>query len=160
MTLEDLYTANFNIVYGYLFRLCGNQAVAEDLTSETFLKAFSKFDAFRGDCKVSTWLCRIAKNEYLHYRRRHQRQVPLDAAALPDEAFFEEAVADRDTAVYLHKLLRTLEEPYKEVFILKVFAELSYREIAAVTEQSETWARVTYYRAKNKLRERMGTDGV
>lgn len=157
MLYEELYEIYYKIVYGYLFSLSKNGAISEELTSETFLKAFDKLSTFKGDSKVSTWLCQIAKNEYLQYLRKEKRTVPIEGLTdieAPDR--IEDIVQDKAMAITIHKLLHDLEEPYKEVFILKVFAELSYKDIACVLERSETWARVTYYRAKIKIVERLG----
>ncbi len=157
MLFEELYEDNYRIVYGYIFSLTKNEALSEDLTSEVFLKAFEKISGFRGECKISTWLCRIAKNEYLQYLRKHKNTEPLETCTdLPDVHQFEEIIQDKSMAITIHKLLHDLEEPYKEVFILKVFAELSYKDIACVLNKTETWARVTYYRARIRIIERLG----
>ena len=79
MNLEQFYRENYRIVYGYLLSLCGNEAWAEDLTSETFLKAIAKIDSYDGSRKPSTWLCAIGKNLYLDQRKRHKGQVSLDS---------------------------------------------------------------------------------
>ena len=134
MLFEELYEENYKIVYGYLFSLSKNKTISEDLTSETFLKAFAKISTFKGDSKISTWLCQIAKNEYLQYLRKQKKSEPIEE----------------------YTDIHNLEEPYKEVFILKVFAELSYKDIACVLNKTETWARVTYYRARIKIIERLG----
>ena len=157
MLFEELYKDNYKIVYGYLFSLSKNETISEDLTSETFLKAFAKISTFKGDSKISTWLCQIAKNEYLQYLRKQKKPEPIDdynGLKAPDT--IEDIVQDKSMAITIHKLLHDLEEPYKEVFILKVFAELSYKDIACVLDRTETWARVTYYRARIKIIERLG----
>ena len=153
---EKLYEDNYKIVYGYLFSLSKNETITEDLTSQTFLKAFSKISEFKGESKISTWLCQIAKNEYLQYLRR-QKTEPIDEYTdilLTDQ--IEDIVQDKSISIVIHKILHDLEEPYKEVFILKVFAELSYKDIACILDKTETWARVTYYRARIKIIERLG----
>ena len=157
MLFEQLYEENYKIVYGYLFSLSKNETISDDLTSETFLKAFSKISSFNGDSKLSTWLCQIAKNEYLQYHRKQKKTVPIEEyAQLPSPDRIEDIVQDKSMAITIHKLLHHLEEPYREVFILKVFAELSYHDIACVLDKNETWARVTYYRARIKIIERLG----
>ncbi len=156
MLFEKLYEDNYKIVYGYLFSLSKNETITEDLTSQTFLKAFSKISEFKGESKISTWLCQIAKNEYLQYLRR-QKTEPIDEYTdilLTDQ--IEDIVQDKSISIVIHKILHDLEEPYKEVFILKVFAELSYKDIACILDKTETWARVTYYRARIKIIERLG----
>ena len=154
---EELYKENYKIMYGYLFSLSKNETISEDLTSETFLKAFAKISAFKGDSKISTWLCQIAKNEYLQYLRKQKKSEPIEEHTdIEAPERIEEIVQDKSMAIIIHKLLHDLEEPYKEVFILKVFAELNYKDIACVLNKSETWARVTYYRARIKIIERLG----
>ena len=154
---EELYEENYKIVYGYLFSLSKNKTISEDLTSETFLKAFAKISTFKGDSKISTWLCQIAKNEYLQYLRKQKKSEPIEEYTdIEAPERIEDIVQDKSITITIHKLLHNLEEPYKEVFILKVFAELSYKDIACVLNKTETWARVTYYRARIKIIERLG----
>lgn len=161
MPFEELYKQNYKIVYGYIFRLCNDAQLTEELTAETFYKALRSFKRFKGKSKLSTWLCSIAKNEFMHYCRKNKHYNSLsEFYDVPDDTYIEDIVQDKDTALTLHKLLRKLEPSYKEVFILRVFAQLSFREIAEVTEQTENWARVTYYRAKLKLRQQMEDSDV
>ena len=157
MLFEELYEENYKIVYGYLLSLSKNKTISEDLTSDTFLKAFEKISTFKGNSKISTWLCQIAKNEYLQYIRRNKRTESIEEYSdIPDVNRIEDIVQDKTMAITIHKLLHDLEEPYKEVFVLKVFAELSYKDIACIFEKTETWARVTYHRARLKIIERLG----
>ncbi len=157
MLSEELYRENYNIVFGYLFRMCRNHSIAEELTAETFLKAFSKFSSYKGGGKISTWLCQIAKNEYLQYiRKQKNTENTDDFENLPDDSSIADIIQDKAMALEIHKLLHNLEEPYKEVFILRVFAELSFRDISVIMEKTETWARVTYYRAKVRILEGLG----
>ena len=152
MPFEEIYKENYKIVYGFLFSLCKNDSIAEELTADTFFLAFENISAFDGRSKVSTWLCQIAKNEYYKYQKKHSRQKSIDEFRdMPSDSAIEEAVQDKDTAMRLYRLLHELEEPYKEVFILRVFAQLSFKDIGVITQKTETWARVTYYRAKIKL---------
>ena len=154
MPFEEFYRQNFKTVYGFLINLCKNSDLAEELTAETFLKAFEH----DGSCKITTWLCAIAKNEYLKYLRKQKKIDGFDNAEIADISNLEEKLSDKDTALRIHKYLHILDEPYREVFILKVFAELSYKEIAEIFGKKETWVRVTYYRAKVRLLERLGDD--
>ncbi len=166
MSIEDLYRENYNIVYGYLITLSKNTAVAEELASNVFLKALSHLDSYDGTCKISSWLCQIAKNEYYKYYNKNKRftdsndELEMVAADFDVEKMF----IDKELAMQIHKLLHKLDEPYKEVFILRIFAELSYAEIGNVFEKTESWARVTFHRAKLKIIAQMsdedtGVDG-
>lgn len=153
MSIEDLYKNNYNIVYGYLLTLSKNQAVAEELTSNVFYKAVTHIDSFDGTCKISSWLCQIAKNEYFKYYNKNKKFAEYDRESeqVVAECDVEKMFIDRELALQIHRLLHKLDEPYKEVFVLRVFAELSFAEIGDVFEKSESWARVTFHRAKVKI---------
>ena len=155
---EFLQTKLLKQFYGFLINLCKNSDLAEELTAETFLKAFEHYKSYNKKYKSSTWLCAIAKNEYLKYLRKQKKIDGFDNAEIADISNLEEKLSDKDTALRIHKYLHILDEPYREVFILKVFAELSYKEIAEIFGKKETWVRVTYYRAKVRLLERLGDD--
>ena len=152
MDFEEVYSRYAKDVYAYVFSLCGNHATTEDITSETFLKAIRASATFRGTCTVKVWLCQIAKNTYYDLVRKNSRAAELPADVL-SEGDFELDLLSKAQAVNINKLLHRLSEPYKEVFSLRVFAELSFAEIGEVFEKSENWARVTFYRAKLKIRE-------
>ena len=144
-TFDVIFTTYSPLVFRYLFSLCGDAAVAEELTAETFYRAYTHFDSFRGDSKLETWLCAIAKNAYLKDCRRSARTVGADALETqPAETDFAERFLDRE-----------LGAQYKEVFLLRTLGELSFRDIADIFGKSESWAKVTYFRAKNKIIERM-----
>lgn len=151
-------------VYRFLLALTREEALAEELTQETFYRAFLHIDRFEGRCSVYTWLCQIAKNAYFKECRRRRRTVPEgqggaeQGGSAPDPL---EAVAEREQVQRLHTHLAHLPEPYREVFTLKVFGELSYEEISRLYGKSPSWARVTCYRAKEKILARLEEeDGV
>ena len=154
---EGIYSQYFEGVYRYVFSLCKNQSVAEDVTQEAFYKAMSHIDKFDGQCKLYTWLCQIAKNTYFAWfneqKRKQPISQPISTDSTPDiaELFEEKELAGRAFSV-----LNALEEPYKEVFMLSVFGGLSLKDISAMFGKSESWARVTYYRAKQKIMEGLG----
>ena len=152
---DEIYRLYAADIYRYLLRLTQNETLAADLLQDTMLKAFTSADKFRGDCAVKTWLCTIARNLwYDHCRRAENRNLPLDAAGeIPDAGSFEQRLADQSQALQIHRLLHRMKEPYKEVFSLRVFAELSFREIGKVFGNTENWARTTFYRAKHTLIE-------
>lgn len=153
MNFEDLYKENYAIVFGYLLSLCNNADIAEELTADVFLKAFEKISTYAGKSKISTWLCGIAKNEYLQYLRKNRHHLSFEELNdVADNNNFENDLQDRNTAVLLHKCLHNLPEPYHEVFILHVFAELNYKEIADIMNIS---ARVIFFRAKNMIKKEM-----
>ena len=153
---QEVYNLYFRDVYRYALSLCRNESVAEEITQETFFKALAKLDCFDGRCKVSVWLCQIAKNTYISMCRRNKHLENNSHAELtPSNGNIEEIIFDKETAFAIHKVLHTLEEPYKEVFSLRTFGELSFKQIAELFEKTETWARVTYHRARLKIKEEL-----
>ncbi len=159
MTQEQcarLYETCYMRVFSYVMTLAGDRSLAEELTQETFYRAFARQRDFRGESDEVTWLCAIAKNLFTDEKRRQSRygEIPED---LPDQArSVAGAVEDRDSSLRIHLALHELEEPYREVFELRVFGELSFRDIGTIFSKTENWARVTYHRARIKLQERMG----
>ncbi|MDR0890013.1 MAG: sigma-70 family RNA polymerase sigma factor [Oscillospiraceae bacterium] len=150
--LEKVYKLYFNDVYLFVLRMSRNAAIAEDITSETFMKALTSLDRFEGKCDIRVWLCQIAKNSYLHFlQKRANTNSPLDEIAIADTFDIEEAFAQSETATQLHKYLHILEEPYKEVFYLRTFCALRFKEIGQIFEKSDNWACVTFHRAKAKI---------
>ncbi len=150
--MEEIYKKFYHIVYGYLFNLCKDKNIAEELSAETFFKAIQNYKKFDGKGKVSTWLCQIAKNEYFRFYNKNKNINSLETVGdITNTTQFEDLFEDKSMAIKIHKHLHSMQEPYKEVFILRVFAELSFAEIAVVLDKTENWARVIYYRAKQKL---------
>ncbi len=152
---EKLYEAHYMRVFSYAMTLSGDRTMAEEITQETFFRAFSKSGEFRKESDEVTWLCAIAKNYFYDERRRQSKteQIPEE---VPDTGKgIEQAAADRDSSFRIHVALHTLEEPFREIFELRVFGELSFREIGTIFGKTENWARVTYHRARLKLQERM-----
>ena len=152
---EKLYDAYFMRVFSYAMTLTGDRQAAEEIAQETFFRAFRRLDSFRGDSDAATWLCAIARNLVTDEKRRQGRfgSMPEDFEAR--EPVAEEAVIERDESFRIHMALHAMEEPYREVFELRVFGELSFQQIGKIFARTENWARVTYHRARVKLRERM-----
>ena len=151
---DVIYEQHFQSVYRYVLSLCRNEAMAEDVTSETFLKAIEAIDKFKGDCSMKVWLCQIAKHTYFSLLKKRKSEVLLGEAAIESElSDFTEKLLVKASALEIHRCLRGLAEPHKEVFSLRTFGELSFAEIAELFGKTETWARVTYHRAKLKIRE-------
>jgi len=154
--IESLYRAYFTDVYLYIKSVAQDEQVAEDMTSEAFIKAINSIDSFRGDCDIRVWLCQIAKNCYYSYLRKNKRVVYTDPdPEMVDELSIEEAVSSKEASMKVHEIFHNLKEPYKEVFSLRFFGELSFRQIASLFGKSENWACVTYHRARTKIREGM-----
>lgn len=148
---EALYKKYFSHVFKYILAISRNEDIAEEITQQTFLKAMTSIDKFRGDCNIRVWLCQIAKNQYLMLQR--ERKHFDNESEIEETTEFEEHFFDREDSKNLHRLLHKMPEPYKEVFTLRTFGELSYAQIGELFQKSESWARVTYFRAKEKLKE-------
>ena len=151
----EIYRTLFPQVYRYLLALCRDPELAEELTQETFFRAVRSAGQFREGSDLRAWLYTIARNVFLDQARRKRNteiQLPRE---LPDTAgvTLTEVLEDREEALRLHCLLHGLEEPYKEVFHLRVFGELPFGDIARVFGRTESWARVTFYRARMKMKE-------
>ena len=159
MNIEELYRTYFDIVYRYIRSVSQDGALAEEVTQETFFKALKKADQFRGDCDVRVWLCQIAKNTLYDHLKKQKKQLlgdeKLEKAESAGGELLEEKLAQRSQAMEIHKVLHRLSEPYKEVFSLRTFGELTFRELGMLFGKSENWARVTYYRARVKIREEL-----
>ena len=159
MNIEELYRTYFDIVYRYIRSISQDGSLAEEVTQETFFKALKKADQFRGDCDVRVWLCQIAKNTLYDHLKKQKKQLLGDEKLEKTESaggeLLEEKLAQRSQAMEIHKVLHRLSEPYKEVFSLRTFGELTFREIGMLFGKSENWARVTYYRARVKIREEL-----
>ena len=156
MNIEELYRTYFDIVYRYIRSISQDGSLAEEVTQETFFKALEKIDQFRGDCDVRVWLCQIAKNTlYDHLKKQKKQLSGEEKAESAGGELLEEKLAQRSQAMEIHKVLHRLSEPYKEVFSLRTFGELTFREIGMLFGKSENWARVTYYRARVKIREEL-----
>ena len=153
---QEVYNLYFRDVYRYALSLCRNESVAEEITQETFYKALEKLDSFDGKCKISVWLCQIAKNTYISMCRKDKHLNPnVDTDLFQNNGSVEDSFFDKETAFAIHKVLHTLDEPYKEVFSLRTFGELSFKQIAELFGKTEAWARVTYHRARLKIKEEL-----
>lgn len=156
-SFEDVYRKYLKEVYYFLLRISGNKETAEELTQQTFAIAFEKLDDFRGECKLSVWLCQIAKYEYYAWSRRQKKYSnELDDNRADPKTDMLSGMIDREDGQQIRKILHELQEPYKEVFMLRVMGEVSYKDIGQLFGKSESWARVTYYRAKKMIVEKMG----
>ena len=161
MDLERIYEENFITVYRYVLSLSRNPHIAEDVTQETFFKALKSVKQFRGDCSLSVWLCQIAKNTYLKHLDKSKRSDLLQQKMQEDDRYVdgpEHAFVKKETTKQIHTVLHNMDEPYKEVFSLRTFGELSFADIGDLFGKSENWARVTYYRAKMKIKEALGNE--
>ena len=149
---DEIYRLYADDIYRFLLKLTQNEAISQDILQETILKAIISADKFKENCSIKTWLCTIAKNEYYNYlKRSDNKNLALDEDLQSHENTLDNYFSDRMQALELHSVLHNLEEPYKEIFTLRVFAELKFNEIGKIFGKSENWARVTFFRAKEKI---------
>lgn len=154
--MEQIYEEYFEIVNKYLFCLTHNNDISEELTQETFYRAVNKIGTYKGNCKISVWLCEIAKNLWYDECRKNRKIVKtrqeemLEMYALENT---EEKVILNEEKMNLYKKMQNLDEQTREVVYLRITGELSFKEIAIILNKTENWARVTFYRGKQKLKE-------
>jgi len=163
--MDVIYNRYYKDIYFFCYKMCEqNASLAEDLTQNAFFKAFQSADKFNGNCSVKTWLCQIAKNDYISYLRKN-KHLSAQAAEefLDNTADIQESVQtkveDSECAAAIKRILATLNPPYGDVFRLKVLQDKSYKEISAFYNKTENWARVIYYRAKKQIIELMQQEG-
>lgn len=154
MNLEQFYIRNYPIVFGYLFSLCADRALAEDLTSETFLIAIRKSEDYDWNQKAASLLCTIGKNLFLKEVNRRKRHISLDEVTLPSGQDLEAEFGDAELAKQIQKLAGALSENQQTVFSMRLTG-LSFRQIGDALGKSENWARVNYFRAKNEILKRL-----
>ncbi|NQX71706.1 RNA polymerase sigma factor [Paenibacillus alba] len=151
--LKKIYDQYFQDVYLFALSLSRNEQVADEITQETFFKAIKNIEQFKGNCKISVWLCQIAKNTYFSYMDKQKRFALGDRHEQASGFDIEKKFVDKAETLRIHKLLHGLDDPYKEVFMLRVFGELSFDHISQVFGKTESWARVTFHRARNKIQD-------
>lgn len=151
----EIYKTYYGQVYHYVWKLCQDENLAEEITQETFFKVLKKIDSYRGDCKLSVWMCQIAKNTFYNHLKKQNRHTDCSLETVPSEDDMERKLVDKETTLKIHEILHTLKDPYREVFWMRTFGELSFQEIGKLHGKTESWARVTYHRAKMLIREEM-----
>ncbi len=152
--MDELYREYAKVVYRFVFSLCGNQHIAEDLTQETFLQAYKSIESYNGTCKMSVWLCQIAKHLWYQYLQKNGREIVTD---IRDE-YYGAMENSTESEVFSHygmkeilKGMQRLPVQMREVMYLRLTGDLSYKEIGEILGRSENWARVNYYRGKELL---------
>ena len=151
---EKVYSEYYDTVFHYILSLCKDKSMAEDITQEAFFKALKKIDSFKGECKLSVWLCQIAKNTlYSEIKKRNKEVMDVSLDTVPYYDTVYQGLLNKEDALEIHRILHNLKEPYKEVFWMRTFGDLSFSEIANIFGKTESWARVTYHRAKMKIKE-------
>lgn len=153
--MKKIYEEYCEVVNKYLFCLTKNYDIAEELTQETFYRAVKKISTYKGECKISVWLCQIAKNLWYDQCRKNKKimNIDYDLINVEDGNRVEEQVISNDEKLKLYKKMQTLDEKTREVIYLRITGELSFKEIGDILNKSENWARVTFYRGKSKLKD-------
>lgn len=159
MDIEQIYNDYFKIVYKYLICLTHNKEIAEDLAQETFYKAIKNINHFRGECKISVWLCEIAKNLWFNELRKMKKLSSLEIEESVDVLYnIEEEFLMKQDLEQLYNKIQKLDNTVREIFYLKLFSNLTFKQIGEIKGKSEVWARVNFYRGKQKLKEVDGNE--
>lgn len=162
--MEELYKKYSKLVYNYLYSLSKNKETSEEFTQETFYRAIKGINSFRGECKVSIWLCQIAKNLWIDYlnKEKNMKLVSIDGDDYITNLLIDESsendIEDRNEKIALYKQIHKLDDKTKEVFYLRIKGELSFKEIGEILDKTEEWARITFYRGKIRLKEEFEND--
>ena len=151
--MDAAYREYAVMVYKFLLSLCYEEELAEELTQETFYQAVRSVDRYDGSCKVSTWLCQIAKHLWYREIERRKRKGTSELTADMEslEKPVEEQLTLKEEKMELFRKVHVLDEISKEIVLLRVTGAFSFKEIAELFGKNENWARVTYYRAKQKI---------
>ncbi|MDU6266688.1 MAG: sigma-70 family RNA polymerase sigma factor [Anaerocolumna aminovalerica] len=158
-SMEQIYKEHAKTVYRYLLSLTHNEDLAEEITQETFYQAVRCAGKYDGSCKISTWLCAIAKNSWLAWMKKNKEIVISDDKIEEDTVCSAEDMVVSDISkVELMRKLHQLKEPLREVIYLRLAGDLSFREIGDIMGMSENWARVSYFRGKEKLLKEVKKD--
>ena len=161
INFEKLFQENQGFIFRYLMKLCGNESLAEELTQETFFRAYMNLTGLRKEEKVTVWLCQIARNTYFAWYNEQKKFQPLDDSTIPESVpDIADAFTEKELQAKAYACLHAMDEPYKEVLMLSLFGGLSLKDISSLFGKSESWARVTFYRAKQKLMEGMNNKGM
>ena len=153
LKVDDIFQDYAKLIYKYLYSLCRNEDLAEELMQETFYQAVKSQKNYNGTCKVSTWLCQIAKHLWYQEldRMRKEQGIPLEETLISKELSLDDQIIQKEALQLLSDRVQALDELSQEVFLLRVNGELSFRDIGNALDRSENWARVTFYRIKQKV---------
>lgn len=154
--MEEIYKEYSRIVFKYLVSFTNNIEIAEELTQETFYRAVKNIKQFRNESNIKTWLCKIAKNAMFDYYKRtnNSKEISIDEVnEIISEISLEEKFEKKEQVIEMYKKIHKLDEKSKEVIYLRLRSNLNFKEIGNIMGKTEEWSRVTFYRAKMKLKE-------
>ena len=152
---SELYELYFKDVYRYILAISKDSAIAEEITQDAFLKALKQIRKFKGRCSIRVWICQIAKNSYYTYVKKRKNLSSLEEVEISTEVSLDEEIIRQENLLEINREFNNLSEPYNDVFYLRIYMNLSFDEIGEAYEKSESWARVTYHRAKLKIRSKV-----
>lgn len=155
--IEEIYKEYSTTVYKYLFCLTQNKELSENLTQETFAVAVEDIKKFRGECKLSVWLCQIAKHIWYKELKRKKKNANVSFEEIKEDVLYdetlEEIICAKEKKLNFFKSMQKLDEKSREVMYLRMVGNLTYEEIGEILGKTSNWSRVTFYRAKQKIRE-------
>ena len=152
--IEDVYKEYANIIYKYVYSLSKSKDIAEEITQETFLIAVENIKKFRGECKISVWLCQIAKHAFLKYIKKRKMEIPIDEVKdVIDEKVLIDEICKKDEKYRLLKKIEKLKEPMQSIVKLRLETDFTFKEIGRIYGKNENWAKVIFFRGKEKLKE-------
>ena len=162
--IENIYKEYAKTVYKYVFCLTGNKELSEEIVQETFVVAIKNIDKFKGDCKVSTWLCQIAKYIWYKILKKEKKEEKISFETVEDvvvsDMLLEEKVLEKQEKIEVFKKIQTLDEQTRTVMYLRILGNLEYNEIAEIMNKTPSWARVVFFRGKQKLKEENDEKGM
>ena len=154
--IEKVYEEYFETVKRYLFCLTHDNDIAEEITQETFYRAVKRINTFKGECKISVWLCQIAKNIWYNELKKNKKREEIIKKNFNFETIenqLENIIISEDSKLEIYRKIQKLDEKTRNVMYLRITGELSFKEIGVILGKTENWARVTFYRGKEKLKE-------
>lgn len=155
--MNEIYNKYSSIVYKYVFCLTGKEDITEEIVQETFLVAVKNINKFRGDCKISTWLCQISKYIWYKKLKKSKKKQEISLTNFEDTLIIEESIEEnlleKESKIQLLKKIQALDEDTRSVIYLRIFGNLEYSEIADIMNKTSNWTRVTFFRGKQKLKE-------
>lgn len=157
--MDEIYSKYGDIVYKYVFCLTGNEDITEEIVQETFVVAIKDINKFRGECKISSWLCQISKYIWYKKLKKEKRDKEISLDTLQDTLVMEESIEEdfcnKVNKIELFKKLQNLDEDTRNVMYLRIFGNFEYSEIAEIMNKTSNWARVVFFRGKQKLKEEL-----
>lgn len=152
--IDEICDKYYQVVYKYLFCLTRDTEISKDLTQETFYKAVKKIHTYKGQAKISVWLCEIAKNLWYDELKKNKKKFKQEEITeIASDENIEGSYIDKEEILEMHNRINKLDESTKRVMYLRIKGDLSFKEIGEILGKTETWARITFYRGKQKIKE-------